>query len=51
MKKDTAAKKVVLPVYQRIAADIAAKIVEKKYVVGKKIYSRSSIRQPIFCVC
>ncbi|PWJ50474.1 TrkA C-terminal domain-containing protein [Faecalicatena contorta] len=43
MEKSNTAKTVVLPVYQRIAADIAAKIVEKKYVVGEKIYSRSSI--------
>lgn len=31
------------PKYQLIAEDIAAKIVEKKYVVGDKIYARSSI--------
>ncbi|WP_233549479.1 TrkA C-terminal domain-containing protein [Lysinibacillus yapensis] len=31
------------PKYQKIAADIAAKIVEKKYLVGEKIYARSSL--------
>jgi len=31
------------PKYQKIAADIASKIVEKKYLVGEKIYARSSI--------
>lgn len=31
------------PRYQTIAEDIAAKIVEKKYIVGEKIYSRSSL--------
>ncbi|MEK5077600.1 TrkA C-terminal domain-containing protein [Solibacillus sp. FSL W7-1436] len=31
------------PKYQVIAEDIAAKIVEKKYVVGEKIYARSSL--------
>lgn len=43
MKNTSTTKKVVLPVYQRIAADIATKIVEKKYKVGEKIYTRSSI--------
>ncbi len=43
MKEKNKAKTVVLPVYQRIAADIATKIAEKKYVVGEKIYTRSSI--------
>jgi K+/H+ antiporter YhaU regulatory subunit KhtT len=33
--------KVTAPVYQRIAADIAAKIVDKRYHVGEKIYARS----------
>src|SRR5690606_8710793 len=31
------------PKYQVIAEDIAAKIVEKKYVIGEKIYARSSL--------
>lgn len=31
------------PRYQTIAEDIAAKIVEKKYIVGDKIYARSSL--------
>lgn len=31
------------PKYQVIAEDIAAKIVEKKYIVGEKIYARSSL--------
>ena len=31
------------PKYQKIAEDIATKIVEKKYVVGEKIYARSSL--------
>lgn len=31
------------PKYQKIAADIAAKIVEKRYLVGDKIYARSSL--------
>lgn len=31
------------PKYQIIAEDIAAKIVEKKYVVGDKIYARSTL--------
>lgn len=35
--------KVSAPVYQQIAADIAAKIVDKRYQVGEKVYARSSI--------
>ncbi|WP_019241659.1 MULTISPECIES: TrkA C-terminal domain-containing protein [Bacillus] len=31
------------PKYQKIAVDIAAKIVEKKYTIGEKIYARSSL--------
>lgn len=31
------------PKYQTIAADIASKIVEKKYLIGEKIYARSSL--------
>ena len=31
------------PKYAKIAADIASKIVEKKYQVGEKIYARSSL--------
>lgn len=31
------------PKYQRIALDIAAKIIEKKYNIGEKIYARSSL--------
>lgn len=31
------------PKYQKIAADIASRIVEKKYLVGEKIYARSSL--------
>lgn len=31
------------PKYQKIAADIASKIVEKKYLIGEKIYARSSL--------
>ncbi|TQI67712.1 TrkA C-terminal domain-containing protein [Clostridium sp. KNHs216] len=33
--------KVTAPVYQKIAADIAAKIVDNRYRVGEKIYARS----------
>ena len=33
--------KVAAPVYQKIAADIAAKIVDNRYRVGEKIYARS----------
>lgn len=36
-------KPVQMPVYQKIAADIAVKIAEKQYIVGEKIYSRSAI--------
>lgn len=36
-------KEVQMPVYQKIAADIASKIADKKYLVGDKIYSRSTI--------
>ncbi len=35
--------KVSAPVYQQIAADIAAKIVDKRYQVGEKVYARSSL--------
>ncbi|WP_206460443.1 GntR family transcriptional regulator [Anaerovorax sp. IOR16] len=35
--------KISTPRYQQIAADIAAKIVEGKYVVGDKIYARSAL--------
>lgn len=35
--------KVTSPRYQQIATDIAAKIVDRKYKVGDKIYARSSI--------
>ncbi len=35
--------KVSAPVYQQIAADIAAKIVDKRYQIGEKIYARSSL--------
>jgi K+/H+ antiporter YhaU regulatory subunit KhtT len=35
--------KVSAPVYQQIAADIAAKIVEKRYQVGDKLYARSAL--------
>jgi len=31
------------PKYQKIAADLASKIVEKKYLVGERIYARSSL--------
>ncbi|MGM9929106.1 MAG: TrkA C-terminal domain-containing protein [Bacillus sp. (in: firmicutes)] len=31
------------PKYQTIAVDIASKIVEKKYLVGERIYARSSL--------
>lgn len=31
------------PKYQKIAADIASKIVEGKYLIGEKIYARSSL--------
>jgi K+/H+ antiporter YhaU regulatory subunit KhtT len=34
---------VKLPKYQKIAADIASKIIEQKYMVGEKIYARSSL--------
>lgn len=34
---------VKLPKYQKIAADIASKIIEQKYLVGEKIYARSSL--------
>ncbi len=33
--------KVTAPIYQQIAADIASKIVDKRYEVGEKIYARS----------
>ncbi|MDF1494658.1 TrkA C-terminal domain-containing protein [Caproiciproducens sp. CPB-2] len=33
--------KVAAPVYQKIAADIAAKIVDNRYRIGEKIYARS----------
>ncbi|MGX8700783.1 TrkA C-terminal domain-containing protein [Caproiciproducens sp.] len=33
--------KVTAPVYQKIAADIAAKIVDNRYRIGEKIYARS----------
>lgn len=36
-------KKVKTPTYQKIAVDIASKIVEKQYIIGEKIYARSSI--------
>lgn len=36
-------KKVRIPVYQKIALDIASKIVEHKYIIGEKIYTRSTI--------
>lgn len=35
--------KIATPRYQQIAADIAAKIADGKYVVGDKIYARSSL--------
>lgn len=35
--------KLTTPRYQQIAIDIAAKIVDKHYMVGEKIYARSSI--------
>lgn len=35
--------KVSAPVYQQIAADIAAKIVERRYHVGDKLYARSAL--------
>lgn len=35
--------KVTTPRYQQIAADVAAKIVEKHYKVGERIYTRSSL--------
>lgn len=35
--------RVVLPKYQQIAADIAAKIANGKYQLGEKIYARSSL--------
>ena len=31
------------PRYQQIALDVASKIVKKHYIVGEKIYSRSTI--------
>ena len=35
--------KVSSPIYQQIAADIAAKIVDGRYDLGEKIYARSSL--------
>ncbi|BCJ95293.1 GntR family transcriptional regulator [Anaerocolumna cellulosilytica] len=35
--------KITTPRYQQIATDIAAKIVDKQYSVGDKIYARSSL--------
>lgn len=35
--------KVSAPVYQQIAADIAAKIVERRYQVGDRLYARSAL--------
>lgn len=43
MEENQKHKSAQMPVYQKIAADIAAKIAEKKYHVGEKIYSRSVI--------
>ncbi len=36
-------KKVRIPTYQKIALDIASKIVEHKYIIGDKIYTRSTL--------
>lgn len=35
--------KVSAPIYQQIAADIAGRIVDKRYQIGEKIYARSSL--------
>lgn len=35
--------KIVMPIYQQIAIDIASKIASGKYKVGEKIYGRSSL--------
>ncbi len=35
--------KLITPRYQQIAADVAAKIVDKHYQVGERIYTRSSL--------
>lgn len=36
-------RKIRVPTYQKIALDIASKIVEGQYVIGDKIYARSSL--------
>lgn len=36
-------KKVRIPTYQKIAVDIASKIVEHQYIIGEKIYTRSTL--------
>lgn len=40
---DTKTLHIKQPKYQTIAEDIATKIVKKKYIVGEKIYARSSL--------
>lgn len=36
-------KKLRIPTYQKIAVDIASKIVENQYFIGEKIYTRSTL--------
>lgn len=36
-------RKLRVPTYQKIAVDIASKIVEHQYVIGEKIYTRSTL--------
>ncbi len=43
MIKNTDTKLASLPIYQKIALDLAAKIADKQYVAGEKIYTRSSL--------
>ncbi|MGI5892006.1 MAG: TrkA C-terminal domain-containing protein [Bacillota bacterium] len=43
MQKREKKRKIAVPKYQQIAADLAAKIADKRYQVGDKIYARSSL--------
>ena len=36
-------KKIRIPTYQKIAVDIASKIVENHYIIGEKVYTRSTL--------
>lgn len=43
MIKQGTSKAETLPIYQKIALDLAAKIADKQYLAGEKIYTRSSL--------